>query len=278
MSAAAAWCRSSVVRHPEVRAERVSRSESKDEGQCFSAPSPFEAALRAHLRVTEESHRRPSRRCVRRAGRGDVEIGSQLRHFAHQAHEPVVAAAQRMRLALILDRAAHFVAARQAIDVGALVGQPRQPHGEILELFGNDVDDALFRLHAAGDRHIARAQHHRPHTLEHFRPDDRVGDRALVLDGHEHHALGRARPLPAGDQAGNRHARVVVRAAQRLVTQDAARVEIGAQELRRMRAQRQAQETVVVHDFLAQRHGGQGDFGFLSPHAVRDRESAARAG
>ena len=60
-----------------------------------------------------------------------------------------------------------------------------------------------LRLHAAADRHIARAEHDGPHALEHFRPHDDVGDRAFVLDGHEHHALGRARPLPAGDQAGN---------------------------------------------------------------------------
>ena len=34
-----------------------------------------------------------------------------------------MAAAVRARLALVLDRAAHLVAARQAVDVGAVLGQ-----------------------------------------------------------------------------------------------------------------------------------------------------------
>ena len=167
-----------------------------------------------------------------------------------------------VRLALVFDRAAHLVGASEAVDVAAVVGEPRERIGEILERVGDHMDDARFRLHDAADRDIARAQHDRAHALEHFRPDDDVGDRAFVLDGHEHHALGRARPLPAGDQAGNRHAGVVGHAAQRLVAQDAAGVEIGAQELRRMRAQRQAQEAVVVDHFLAQRHGRKRDVGF----------------
>ena len=38
--------------------------------------------------------------------------------------------------------------------------------------------------------------------LEHLRPDDEIGDAGLVLDGDEHDALGRARPLADQHEAG----------------------------------------------------------------------------
>ena len=71
---------------------------------------------------------------MRRAGRGDVEVGGKFRHFPHQAYQAAVAAAKGLRLALILDRAAHFVAAGEAVDVGAMLGKPSQQNSEILEL------------------------------------------------------------------------------------------------------------------------------------------------
>ena len=67
-------------------------------------------------------------------------------------------------------------------------------------------------------------------------------------------------------------------AAQRLVLHDAAGVEIGAQELRRMRAQRQMQETVVVDDLFADRHGRQTDVGlFAASHRCVARARAPAA-
>ena len=81
---------------------------------------------------------------MRRAARGDVEIAGKLGHFAHQPDEPVVPAASDARLALLLDRPAHLVAARQPVDVGAVLGQPRQKMREILQLVGDHVDDAAF--------------------------------------------------------------------------------------------------------------------------------------
>jgi hypothetical protein len=59
---------------------------------------------------------------VGRAGRGDVEIAGEFRHLPHQRHEAIVSAAGGTRLALVLDRPAHLVAARQSIDVAAVVG------------------------------------------------------------------------------------------------------------------------------------------------------------
>ncbi len=145
---------------------------------------------------------------------------------------------------------------------------------------GDHVDDADSDCTTAGDRDIARAQHHRAHALEHLRPDDDIGDRAFVLDGHEHHALGRARPLPAGDQAGNAHALAGGDAsATPRCARCSARGKIGAQELRRMRAQRQPQEAVVVDHFLAQRHGGQMHVCFSRDvHCVLPPPERGRAG
>lgn len=59
--------------------------------------------------------------------------------------------------ALILDRPAYLVAACQAVDLGAIFGQPCQKVRKILQLLGNDVDDATFFLHEAGYRYIACA-------------------------------------------------------------------------------------------------------------------------
>ena len=59
---------------------------------------------------------------MRRAGRGDVEIGGNSGISRINLHQAAMAGADRMRLALVLDRAAHFVGARKAVDVGAMVG------------------------------------------------------------------------------------------------------------------------------------------------------------
>ena len=91
--------------------------------------------------------------------------------------------------------------------------------------------------------------------------DDDIGDGALVLDGHEDHALGGARALADGDQARHATRRAVARGAQRFVLDDVPAREVGAQERRRMRAQRQFEEAVVVDDFFARRHRDQCDVG-----------------
>lgn len=70
--------------------------------------------------------RRVTRRRMRRTRRRDVEIADEFRHFAHQLHQPGMTAAECVRLTLVLGRSAHFVGARQAFDVGAVLGQLRQ--------------------------------------------------------------------------------------------------------------------------------------------------------
>src|SRR5262249_25522328 len=105
-----------------------------------------------------------------------------------------------------------------------------------------------------GDRHVARAQDYRPQTLEYLRPYDDIGNRCFVFDRHEYDAIGRTRPLPAGDQSRDTHARPGTNAAQCIVLLDVTSIKVRTQELRRMRTQRQMQETVIIEDFLANQH------------------------
>ena len=155
------------------------------------------------------------------------------------------------------------VAACQSVDLGAGFGKPRQQKRQIVEPFGDDMDDAGFLLHAPGHRDIARAEHDRPEALEGFRPDDDIGERGLVLDRQKDDAVGRARPLAHGDEAGDANPLAGCGLAQHFVADDAATGKILPQEARRMRAQRQFEESVVVDDFLSERHRRQRDLGLF---------------
>ena len=90
----------------------------------------------------------PSRGCVRRAAGGDAKIARKLRHFAHQADEAVAPAAGTACLALLLDRPANLVTTREAVDLGAMLGELRKQISEIFQLLGDNVNDARFFLHA----------------------------------------------------------------------------------------------------------------------------------
>src|SRR5262245_64577518 len=98
---------------------------------------------------------RPSRGCVRRAAGCDIHVARKLRHFAHQADETVAAIAGIARLALLLDRPADLVATCKTVDLGTMLGELRQQIGQILQLLGDNVNDARFFLDASDDRHIA---------------------------------------------------------------------------------------------------------------------------
>ena len=84
----------------------------------------------------------PSRGCVRRAAGGDAKIARKLGHFVHQADEAVSPVAGTAGLALLLDWPADLVATREAVDLGAMFGELRKQISEILQLFGDNVNDA----------------------------------------------------------------------------------------------------------------------------------------
>ena len=85
------------------------------------------------------------------------------------------------------------------------------------------------------------------------RPQDRVGDASLVLQRHEDGVAG-ARTLAHQHEPGDRHASAGDNVGQKLVPDDAARIEVGAQERHRMRLQRQMQMPVILDHLLARQH------------------------
>jgi hypothetical protein len=73
--------------------------------------------------------------------------------------------------------------------------------GQIVYAVGDHVDDVAFALHFAAHGDKAGAEHLRAELLEHFRPDDDVGDAGFVFERHENDAGGRARALTHEDEA-----------------------------------------------------------------------------
>ena len=138
-----------------------------------------------------------------RTARGDTEIPRKLRHFAHEPDETIVPATGNPRLALLFDGTAYLIATRQPVNVCAVFCQSRQKMRQILQLVGNNMDDAAFFLHNTENRHITRAEDDRPQALEHFRPYDYVGDRFFIFDRHEYDAIGRTGSLPTCDKPRN---------------------------------------------------------------------------
>src|SRR5262252_3830441 len=96
---------------------------------------------------------------------------------------------------------------RERLERRRILGQARKQHGEILKLCRDAVDDSGFLLQLSAHGDIARAHDDGTKALERLRPDDDVGDRGLVLDGHEDDAIGRARLLANGDETGDADAR-----------------------------------------------------------------------
>ena len=98
-----------------------------------------------------------SRGRVGRAAGGNIHVAREFGHFTHQADEAVAPVAGITCLALLLDRPAYLIAARETVDLGAVLGELCKQISEIFHLLGDNMDDARFFLHAANDRHISRA-------------------------------------------------------------------------------------------------------------------------
>jgi hypothetical protein len=92
------------------------------------------------------------------------------------------------------------------------------------------VDNVGFLLQLSAHGDIARTHDDGTKARERLWPNDDVGDRGLIFDGHEDDAVGRARLLANGDEAGNADPRRRRQQAQLLVADDAAPSEVGAQE------------------------------------------------
>ena len=57
------------------------------------------------------------------------------------------------------------------------------------------MKNILRALHLAADPQQAAGHDHLSEALHDLGPDDHIDDTGLVLNGHEHHTLGGARPL-----------------------------------------------------------------------------------
>ena len=98
-------------------------------------------------------------------------------------------------------------------------------------------------------------RHHRAAVGgEDVAPDHRVGDAGLVLQGDEHHALGRARPLADQHQAADGDARAVPHRSSCAVGTAPRRVEQRAEEAAGVGLQRQAGGAVVLRHVRRQPH------------------------
>ena len=135
-----------------------------------------------------------------------------------------------------------------------VLGQAREQSREVMQLGGDHVDHAGLLLQLPGDGDVTCAQNGHSEPLECLRPDDDVGHCGLVFDCHEDDAVRRARSLANGDEPGDGDAFTRAPRAQLVIANDAAGDEVAAQEGCGMRAQRQFEEAVVVHDLLAQPH------------------------
>jgi hypothetical protein len=78
----------------------------------------------------------------------------------------------------------------------------REFGGEVREVMGDEVNDLALALNTTADGKHAGGEDHATILFEHLGLDGEIGDAGLVLQGDEHHALGRARLLPDENKAG----------------------------------------------------------------------------
>ena len=172
----------------------------------------------------------------------------------------------RMPTGGIRTRSDHLVCASQRQrDTGSAllvhVGQAVQPVAEVLQPVGDQMDDVLMALDAALDEHQPGRHDDAPVALQDLRPDDRIGDAGLILQGHEHHPLGAAWSLAHQHHTGQTRRRAISKAFQLGAAQRASAKTGGAQERHWMRLERQFERLIVVHHMLRQRHFRQPDGG-----------------
>jgi hypothetical protein len=79
---------------------------------------------------------------MRRAASGNIHIARKFWHFAHQVDEAVAAVSGIARFALLLDGSADLVAASETVDLGTMLGKLRKQISKILQLLGDNVNDA----------------------------------------------------------------------------------------------------------------------------------------
>ena len=102
------------------------------------------------------------------------------------------------------------------------------------------MGDDAFALQGAVDAQEPRCEHHLAEAHERIRPDDDVGDAAVVFQGDEDYAVGAAGALAHQDQAGDGDRGAVGAIDQGFVAEHAAAVHHRAQQRQRVVLERQA--------------------------------------
>ena len=87
--------------------------------------------------------------------------------------------------------------------------EPSEQGRPVFELVGDEMDDLALALHLARYPYEPRPEHDVALALEEAAPDDDVERAGLVLEGQEHDAGGRARPLAGDDETGGMRAPAV---------------------------------------------------------------------
>ena len=126
-------------------------------------------------------------------------------------------------------------------------GQVRQP-------MSHKMDDLALALDATVDCKHASRQNDPPLLLKDSRPDDEIGDAALVLDGDEHDPFGRTRHLPHQYKSSGLDPAAIA-CLHRLATgDDAPRVQVGPQKGDGVIPKGQPDVAVILNHLAAGRH------------------------
>ena len=112
----------------------------------------------------------------------------------------------------------------------------------------NEVHDVAVALDRAVDPEQAGAQQLASLLLDQAAPDDDIHVPGLILQGHEHHAARRVRPLAAGDEARDARRAAVRQIVQLSRIAKPHRLQLSAKQGERMAPERKAEARVVGDD------------------------------
>src|SRR5262249_43945467 len=87
--------------------------------------------------------------------------------------------------------------------VACALAQRVGPRGPVLQILGDDMDDALLALQLAAAVEQRRAERGAAKALEDRRPDDQVGDPGFVFEGDKDDSVGASRALADEDEPGD---------------------------------------------------------------------------
>ena len=139
---------------------------------------------------------------------------------------------------------------------GGVGGEAVQQGGEVGQAFDDYVDDDALALDGAADGEEGGGEGLAAAALENARPNDRVGDSGFVFEGYENGSLGRSRALAHEREAADLDAAAGGNIGEFGGGDGAARGQLGAQQRRGVRLQRQAQAGVIRRDLFPRRGGG----------------------